>query len=278
MTRSTGTAGTREFYETTGWKTQGGQSVDAVLFGVKEDGPVRIELHRLHQERIVAALSRAGTPLNVLECGCGGSPERLLVSLASRYTGVDFSDLGLARAREEFADVAIDTHFEQVDICSLPFEDGSFDAVYSGHVVYHIHDPVAQAAAIAEMVRVVRPGGVVAIVAANPRPLLFPVRLTMRMIADAPVVSDLLNRLRPAPPVPYRPMPIGWMKSQLQGAGRVEATTCALPSTFFNHRVSEYSRLGKRAWHTIRWLDKNLPEPSAYLGNYVLFTVQKNAA
>ena len=41
-----GTEATRRFYEETGWRVHGGKPVDLNLFGAKEDGPIRIELHR----------------------------------------------------------------------------------------------------------------------------------------------------------------------------------------------------------------------------------------
>ena len=94
MTKKTGTEETKRFYDEKGWKEQDGKSVDLHLFGVKEDGPIRMELHRLHLNRVRSALSLAGTPLNLLECGCGGSPAREFLDLCARYTGVDFSDTG----------------------------------------------------------------------------------------------------------------------------------------------------------------------------------------
>src|SRR5580698_3136435 len=104
MTEITGTEETQRFYNETGWQQQDGVLVDRHLFGVKEDGPIRVELHRLHEARIRAALSEAGTPLNLLECGCGGNPERNLLDLCSSYTGVDFSDTGIQAARLSFKD------------------------------------------------------------------------------------------------------------------------------------------------------------------------------
>ena len=60
----TGSQETQRFYDETGWKEKDGISVDHHLFGVKEDGPIRIQLHRLHQDRVLAALSSAGAELN----------------------------------------------------------------------------------------------------------------------------------------------------------------------------------------------------------------------
>jgi ubiquinone/menaquinone biosynthesis C-methylase UbiE len=46
------------------------------------------------------------------------------------------------------------------DATNLPFEDGAFDTVLAAHMLYHLADP---AAGIAEMFRVLRPGGVLAV-------------------------------------------------------------------------------------------------------------------
>jgi SAM-dependent methyltransferase len=49
--------------------------------------------------------------------------------------------------------------FETGDVYQLAFEDGAFDVVHAHQVLQHLSDPVA---ALAEMRRVCRPGGLVA--------------------------------------------------------------------------------------------------------------------
>ena len=201
-----------------------------------------------------------------------------ILDLCSRYTGVDFSERGLQLARSSFADVRIPHEFRKADICALPFNDGAFDAVYSSNVIYHIDDAAAQDAALAEMGRMVRPGGVVVLVAANPYPLAFPRQLARGLVRDAPIIGSVLNRFRLKPPLPYRPMPIGWMRRRLARFGPVEVVTSALPTTYFNQNVTEFNGLGKLQWKAIRWMDVRHPRLSAYLGNYVMLTFTKNAA
>ena len=279
MTKLTGTERTKRFYEEKGWTKEDGASVDHNLFGVKEDGPIRIQLYKLHMDRVRAGLASAGPGLNLLECGCGGNPDRQLIDLCSRYTGVDFSEVGLDMARASFADIGIPHEFRAADVCHLPFQDGAFDAVYSAHMIYHIEDPQAQDAALAEFLRVVRPGGTVVLIAANPRPLAFPIRLIRRMLADTPGVGSLLNRFRSKSPIPYKPMPIGWMRQRLErGGGTASVVTYAIPSTTFNQNVTEFKGVGKLLWKTIQWLDVNCPRLSAYLGNYVIYVCKKPGA
>jgi SAM-dependent methyltransferase len=278
VSRITGTRETQRFYNESGWREEGGASVDHNLFGVTEDGPIRKQLNDLHQERIRAALTTAGLPLSLLECGCGGNPETLLLDLCSKYTAVDFSDRGVQMARAAFANVGIAHEFHTADICALPFGEAAFDAVYCAHVIYHIENPAGQDAAIAEFVRVVRPGGVVVLVVANPYPLAFPVRFMRRVLARTPILGPILNRLRRKPPLPYRPMPIGWIRRRLASNGTVNLVGLGIPSTSFYRNVTEFKGIGKLLWSGVRWLDVHYPERSAWLGNYVMFSLVKARA
>src|SRR5207249_1756888 len=146
------------------------------------------------------------------------------------FTAVDFSARGIEEARKALEVSAVAFETQVADICHLPFPPNSFDAVYSAHALYHIPSSAAQAAAIAEMIRVVRPGGVIVLVVANARPLASPVRLAKRLIADTPGVSSVANRLRPPPPLPYKPMSISWMCRQFRGRASVEVTTYTIAS------------------------------------------------
>lgn len=102
--------------------------------------------------------------MSVLDCGCG--PGVMTVELARRVSpgtvvGIDRHgdqlDVGRSRAEEEGVE---NVRFESADIYQLPFPDGSFDAVLAHAVLYHLADPQA---ALAEIRRVLRSGGVVGI-------------------------------------------------------------------------------------------------------------------
>lgn len=80
---------------------------------------------------------------DVLDLGCGPRDQaEPFKRLGFRYVGIDYD--GLA------ADLLADGH-------ALPFRDASFDVVFSFAVLEHLHTP---ARAIAEVARVLRPGGV----------------------------------------------------------------------------------------------------------------------
>ncbi len=96
----------------------------------------------------------------VLDVGCGTG--RLAFAVAGRtrageVRGVDLSPAYVEYAKRHNADPRL--IFEVGDACALPFPDGAFDRVLSMLVLHFV--PRA-AEAIAEMKRVVKPGGVAA--------------------------------------------------------------------------------------------------------------------
>ncbi|MEB3370177.1 methyltransferase domain-containing protein [Saccharopolyspora mangrovi] len=99
----------------------------------------------------------------VLDVGCG--PGTITLDFAERVApgrvlGIDNVEDPLALARSATAERGLDNvEFETADVYRLPFADDSFDVVHAHQVLQHLTDPVA---ALREMRRVCRPGGVVA--------------------------------------------------------------------------------------------------------------------
>jgi ubiquinone/menaquinone biosynthesis C-methylase UbiE len=91
-------------------------------------------------------------------CGNGTFPERLIERCApAGIVGIDPSEAQLAFARSRCNPVL--AQFHQGSATALPFPDGSFDVAVMTLVIFFVPDPTK---AIAEMVRVVGPGGTVA--------------------------------------------------------------------------------------------------------------------
>ena len=105
----------------------------------------------------------------VLDVCCGTGD--LAIAARKRgasVVGLDFSEQMLERARAKRGDV----EWVRGDLLALPFEDGSFDAVTVGFGVRNVEDLPA---ALAEMRRVLRPGGRVGILEiTRPRGALAP--------------------------------------------------------------------------------------------------------
>ena len=99
----------------------------------------------------------------VLDVGCG--PATITADLAAlvtpgRVTALETTDEALGLARAEIARRGLTTvDFAVGDVHALDFPDDSFDVVHAHQVLQHVGDPVA---ALREMRRVAKPGGLVA--------------------------------------------------------------------------------------------------------------------
>ena len=109
-----------------------------------------------HSASMADHFPSAEGPLDILDVGVG--PGVSAVGLArrlpdARIVGLDLSRRMLGRARRR-VDASIP--LLQADITQLPFSDESFDIVTGHSFLYLLPDP---AAAMAEIARVLRPGG-----------------------------------------------------------------------------------------------------------------------
>ena len=93
---------------------------------------------------------------DVLEVGVGTGLNLPFYAAEVRLTGVDLSPAMLAIARERAADLGRAIDLREADAQALPFPDGSFDTVVCTLSLCAVPD---HRAAIAEMRRVLRPGG-----------------------------------------------------------------------------------------------------------------------
>jgi ubiquinone/menaquinone biosynthesis C-methylase UbiE len=191
------------------------------------------------------------------------------------YTGIDFSEQGLSVARATTSGEWPGARFVSADAVALPFADASFDCVYSGHMLYHIAEPASQERALSEMVRVLRPGGALVLVSANPRPLLFPLRLLIRLVAETPGLRRIARRIKGPSPVPYNPQRIRWIRSRLARAGTVTVISGGMASTAFNRKVSEFRNPGRMLWLFLDRTEERFPQSAAHLGNYAVFLFRR---
>ena len=112
----------------------------------------------------ICELVRAHLPCEAfLDAGCGDG--RHLAALAGelpqRRAGVDISERILATAQAR-----VEADFRQGNLEALPFADGEFDLILCSQVIEHVLDADT---AVAELVRVLRPGGTLVISTDNAR-------------------------------------------------------------------------------------------------------------
>jgi 2-polyprenyl-3-methyl-5-hydroxy-6-metoxy-1,4-benzoquinol methylase len=133
-----------------------GYAAWAPIYDAMENAMIRAE------EPIVHRVFGAVPPGDALDAACGtGRHAAALVAAGHRTVGVDQSDdmLAVARAKVTEAD------FRVADVTALPFDDGTFDLAVCALALTHLADPTS---AVAELARVVRPGGTVVLSDAHP--------------------------------------------------------------------------------------------------------------
>jgi SAM-dependent methyltransferase len=151
-------------------------------------------------------VAEAVTGRDALEIGCGtGLILERTAARARRATGIDLS-AGMARftTRQKGLTVA------QASATDLPFAAGSYDVVYSFKVLPHVPD---LAAAVAEIRRVLRPGGRAFVEVYNPWSLkALAARVTAVVGRAKPVYvrHDSLRAVR-------RALPEGWEVKAVRG-------------------------------------------------------------
>ena len=113
-------------------------------------------------DRVVPEIDDAAKagPLKVLDAGIGSGA--MAIAFASRcghpvdISGIDLSSGMLLQAGRNLQELNLPARLLQGDITDLPFPDNAFDVVLVAHVLEHMAVPEA---ALAELCRVLRPGG-----------------------------------------------------------------------------------------------------------------------
>ncbi len=99
--------------------------------------------------------------MRLLDCGCGtGSITQGLAKAVApgKAVGIDFAESQTEIAKDGAARNGVkNLEFRVGDVYEIPFPDGSFNAVYSHTLLEHLKTPDK---AIKEMLRVLKPGGV----------------------------------------------------------------------------------------------------------------------
>jgi len=138
--------GTREWYD---------------FIGLLADALPCIHMGGQDATRVLLDMCQLDATSQVLDVGCGSGNTACLIAEqhGSRVQGIDISEVMIAKAEERARRQGLmdKVEFRVADAFQLPFEDDSFDAVIVESVLTPL--PGDKTRALAEMVRVVRPGG-----------------------------------------------------------------------------------------------------------------------
>jgi SAM-dependent methyltransferase len=146
-----------------------------------------------------------------LDAGCGDG--RYLVAVghgAACLTGLDLSERILATARSALDAAGLEADLRQGNLEALPFPDAEFDVALCTQVIEHL---LAPERGVAELVRVLRPGGRLVLTTDNSR------ALSRVLNAPRTGLAPLVRGRRPAFEFPHRSFTIREVVDLVEGAG-----------------------------------------------------------
>jgi len=123
---------------------------------------------RLYKEalcNIIPAQTPLGRAGKILDAGCGTGT---LTAMMKRMHplleihGVDIDDNVLKIARQKFESDSLNISLHKGSVLQLPFDDNSFNAVFSCLVIHHLTTENKQKA-LQEIFRILKPGGTLAV-------------------------------------------------------------------------------------------------------------------
>jgi ubiquinone/menaquinone biosynthesis C-methylase UbiE len=156
----------REFWDSAPCGTRDTEDLDEI------DQHLELERMRDAREPFIPAFARfeEARGKEILEVGVGAGTDHLRFARSGAIcSGVDLTQAAVDLTSRRLAQEGLTSKLRVADAEALPFEDDSFDTVYSWGVIHHTPD-VPRAAG--ELLRVLRPGGRFCVMVYNVRSLV----------------------------------------------------------------------------------------------------------
>ena len=119
-----------------------------------------IEKYRYENEPCIHSLAQFSryNGKKILEVGVGAGTDHLQwARVGAECYGVDLTDVAIETTKKRFELYGFKTELQRLDAEILPFDENSFDVVYSWGVIHHTEKPQIL---VNEINRVLKPGGV----------------------------------------------------------------------------------------------------------------------
>ncbi|KAM7214891.1 S-adenosyl-L-methionine-dependent methyltransferase [Rhypophila decipiens] len=183
---------------------------------------------------------------HILDVGCGPGTITVgfagLISSQGSVTGVDISETVLEKAKQAVASSSIVTEgkqvtFLQADLLShdgLPLKDATFDVVFTSQLFPHLSTHDMRIQALAEMRRVLKPGGILATRDAAhlhfyPQPPAVPARYDLNQLWAGNMLRPLGTRHLPGGDMPCLFYQVGFNVDKVKSGREQQRTRTRRP-------------------------------------------------
>lgn len=268
----------QKFYDEFGWiKNNAGFYHDTSTF---------VDVRSTSQQYDSMCNSRIAKQLRggayLLDAASGAIPHESYIAFSKDYkfrVCLDFSIRALREAKRKLGDRGV---YVLGDMTNLPIASDSIDDAVSLHTIYHV--PAAeQAGAIAELVRVVRPGGRVVIVSMWDKSLLmdwvFRTRRALDIVKGTIVGSKQSVATKPlngeAPPLYGAPQTYLWFVENVRDPYHAELRLWSATSPGFHRMCFSDTAGGRLMAHLVLKIENALEPLAARFGQYPMFVISK---
>ena len=268
----------QKFYDEYGWlKNSAGFYNDTSQF---------TDVRSTSQDYDSACNSRIGKQLRggtyLLDAASGSIPHASYLKFSKDYkfrVCLDFSIQALREAQRKLGDRGL---YVLGDMANLPLSSESIDDAISLHTLYHV-PAEDQATAVAELVRVVSPGGRVVIVSKWDTSLLMVWMLRVRrpfgaikraMLRRNGVVAPTAGTSE-ARPIYYAPQSYRWFVENVRDRHHAKLRLWSSTSTAFHEKYFSDSPAGRLMARLVLATESALEPLAARFGEYPMFVIPK---
>jgi SAM-dependent methyltransferase len=279
-----------DFFDHYAWVDQGGGELGEDRLS-RSFPPAYGEYTAWSANRILALLAERGGSLLIV--GCGDMPENHVRIAAGfhQVTCMDISAVALGIAERKLGASA---SYRRESIVETTLPDSHFDAAFCASVIFHISKD-AQADAVRQLVRVIKPGGRVVIVYANPHsPFAIPgeiwhwfVTRIDRSRRHVPSGSSgILSKVKRSPwrgggasgvpPVYYHAHSLRWWR-RFATECDVTFMPCEVIGSRLARALLRSDRMAAAFFNSAAWVERKLPWIATRLWKYPILVLDKKA-
>ena len=264
----------RDFYDNFGWVEKHGGLGEDSLF--RYLSPPYYPYHKSVKARTMKCFEKISGKLLIAG---GGDLRGIHSTIAQKFSATTCLDISYKSLEIAKRKLKHKGEFILGSILDIPKAENYFDAAYCAHVIFHI-DRAFQAKAVRELIRAIRPGGLIVIIYANPDSL--PLRIVkfkeriplLRRIQRKKSLDKIDTRERP--PLYYFAYPLKWW-SQFKDECDLELIPWDVMGNTEEKQILVNDAIAWLVYRFCSWFEDKHPKKAVQWWSYPIITLRKKS-